>query len=129
MGAESIGSAGEAAGKITPETLIGRMAIVLIRNFKLPIMGFIKNLGNAAYAAMAAVFAASAARSSVNRLGGTKLVESAKFLKNPTIKKAISYGAGSAFGIATMVILSSRKGKGEEQPVAQEKKEPAEEKK
>lgn len=91
-------------------------------------MGIVKNIGNAAYSAMAAVFAASATRSSVNRLGGTKLVQSAPFLKNPTIKKAISYGTGVAFGIATVVILS-RKGKGE-QPVAQEKKEePAEEKK
>lgn len=91
-------------------------------------MGIVKNIGNAAYSAMAAVIAASATRSSVNRLGGTKLVQSAPFLKNPTIKKAISYGAGAAFGAFTMLIVS-RKGKGE-QPVAQEKKEePAEEKK
>lgn len=91
-------------------------------------MGIVKNIGNAAYSAMAAVFAASATRSSVNRLGGTKLVQSAPFLKNPTIKKAISYGTGVAFGAFTMLIVS-RKGKGE-QPVAQEKKEePAEEQK
>ena len=77
---------------------------------------------------MAAGFAASAARSSVNRLGGTKLVQSAPFLKNPTAKKAISYGAATVFGIATVAILS-RKNKSE-QPVAQEKKEePAEDKK
>ena len=92
-------------------------------------MGIVKNIGNVAYSTMAAVFAASAARSSVNRLGGTKLVQSAPFLKNPTAKKAISYGAATAFGFATLAILA-RKGKGDEQPVAQEKKEePAEDKK
>ena len=94
MGVESIGSAGGAAGKITPETLIGRMAIVLIHNFKLPIMGFIKNFGKGVLSLGVGVASASAFRSSVNRLGGTKLVNKVKILKDPTFKKGASCVGG-----------------------------------
>lgn len=94
----STGSAGHDAGlgkMIAPETLIDRMAIVLIRDFKITYMGFFKNLGKGALSLGAGIVSASAFRSSVNRLGGTKLVNNVKILKDPNFKKGASWVGGA----------------------------------
>lgn len=57
-------------------------------------MGFIKNFGKGVLSLGVGVASASAFRSSVNRLGGTKLVNKVKILKDPTFKKGASCVGG-----------------------------------
>lgn len=57
-------------------------------------MGFIKNLGKGVLSLGVGVASASAFRSSVNRLGGTKLVNNVKILKDPNFKKGASWAGG-----------------------------------
>lgn len=122
----STGSTVEEAGlerMITPETLIGRMAIVHIRNFKLPIMGFIKNLGKGVLSLGVGVASASAFRSSVNRLGGTKLVNNVKILKDPNFKKGASWAGGLIITALTGYYLYDIDRKNKEVDKAQPEKE------